>query len=54
MDPLANEAKNIERLFTTVNAPNEIGMREIEKLYPLCWKIDEHFLNVSIFANEIM
>jgi hypothetical protein len=40
MDPLAHEAKQLERLFSTVNTPNEVGIREIEQLYPLCWKVD--------------
>jgi hypothetical protein len=54
MDPLANEAKELDRLFSTVTAPNEVGIREIEKLYPLCWKVDEHCSKASEFANEIM
>jgi hypothetical protein len=29
MDPLANEAKELDRLFSTLNAPSEVGMREI-------------------------
>jgi hypothetical protein len=54
MDPLAQEAKNLDRLFSTVNAPSEVGIREIEQLYPLCWKIDEHCSNASEFAYEMM
>jgi hypothetical protein len=54
MDPLANEAKELDRLFSTVNAPSEVGIREIEKLYPLCWKIDEHCSSATEFANEII
>jgi hypothetical protein len=54
MEPLTNEAKELERLFFTVNAPNEVGIREIEQLYPLCWKVDEHCSNASGFANEMM
>jgi hypothetical protein len=53
-DPLTNEAEELERLFSTVNAPNEVGIREIETLYPLCWKVDEHCSNVSEFVNEMM
>jgi hypothetical protein len=51
---LAHEAKELERLFSTVNAPSEVGIREIEQLYPLCWKVEEHCSKASEFANEMM
>jgi hypothetical protein len=54
MDPLTKEAKDLERLYSTINAPNDVGIKEIEPLYPLCWKIDEHCSNASEFVNDIM
>jgi hypothetical protein len=54
MDPLANEANKLDRIFSTVNAPSEVGIKEIEQLIPLCWKVDKHCSNVNEFANEIM
>jgi hypothetical protein len=54
MDSLANEARELDRIFSTVNAPSEVGNREIEKLFPLCWKVDEHCSSVTEFTNEMM
>jgi hypothetical protein len=54
MDPFANEAKELVRLFSMVTDPNEIRIREIAKLYPLCWKVDVHCSNVSEFENKMM
>jgi hypothetical protein len=54
MDPLTHEAKVLERLFSSVNGPNEVRIKEIEQLYHLCWNVDRHCSKVSEFANEIM
>jgi hypothetical protein len=54
MDPLANEAKDLDRIFSTVTAPSEVGIKEIEQLLPLCWKVDTHCYNASEFANKMI
>jgi hypothetical protein len=54
MDPLAIEAKELETLCSTVTAPTEVGIKQIEKLYSLCWKVDEHCSNASELVNEMM
>jgi hypothetical protein len=54
MGPLANEAKDLDRIFSTVIAPSEVGIKEIEQLLPLCWKVDTHCSNACEFANEMV
>jgi hypothetical protein len=54
IDPLANEAKELDRLFSTVNSPSEDRIIEIQQLYPLRWNVDDHCLNVGEFINEMM
>jgi hypothetical protein len=54
LGPFANEVEELQRLFSKVNAPNEIGIKMIEQLYPLYRNVDEHCSNTSKFIKDMM